>query len=64
MIRDIKNTEDYIREYLMGKHRRNNLVKWVCSIAEVVYFWLVLMERTNRVHQLCQSSLGERHPKL
>ena len=48
VVRDIKNTEDYIREYLKGKHRRNNLVKWVGGIAEVVYFWLVPMEHISR----------------
>ena len=31
----MKNTENYIREYQKGKHRRNNLVKWVGGIAEV-----------------------------
>ena len=35
VVSDIKNTEDYIREYQKGKHRRNNLVKWVGGIAEV-----------------------------
>ena len=65
VIRSItKNTEDYIREYLKGKHRRNNLVKWVGGIAEVVYFWLVPMEHTSRVHQLCQSPLGGRCLRL
>ena len=34
-IRDIKNTRRLHQGVSEGKHRRNNLVKWVCSIAEV-----------------------------
>lgn len=36
VIRDImKNPEDYIKEYMKGKHRRNNWAKWVGGAAEV-----------------------------
>ena len=36
VIRDIMtNPEDYIKEYMKGKHRRNNWAKWVGGAAEV-----------------------------